>query len=305
MVATKNRSEALRDLVLTATFIAMPTRPIWNAKLLAVERATVAPRSCAQWYATLLGDSLVERHPGFFELRGRDRQLWFREGSKKSVTSIVFAFDTAQQLAAFQSHLISRGEQVHPCAIEHTEQLGISAFCINDPDQRTLVFCVRPPAFAKGSDALAARLQHFVCATTQSAEMLTFYRDILGFAESDRVVDDQGELSAAFLRSDHEHHSFALFRAPQSGADHHAYEVPDWNAIRDWADRCADLEIPLWWGPGRHGVGNNLFFMIEDPDGYKVEFSAELEHMSAEQAYRQWPHGPRALNLWGNAWMRS
>jgi len=27
--------------------------------------------------------------------------------------------------------------------------------------------------------------------------------------------------------------------------------------------------------------------------------------MTADQAYREWPHGPRALNLWGNAWMRS
>jgi catechol 2,3-dioxygenase len=96
-----------------------------------------------------------------------------------------------------------------------------------------------------------------------------------------------------------------VFRAPAAGPDHHAYELPDWNAIRDWADRCGALEIPLWWGPGRHGVGNNLFFMIEDPEGYKVEFSAELERMTATQEFRTWPHGPRALNLWGNAWMRS
>jgi len=27
-------------------------------------------------------------------------------------------------------------------------------------------------------------------------------------------------------------------------------------------------------GGRRHGPGNNLFFMIEDPDGHKVEFSA-------------------------------
>jgi hypothetical protein len=40
---------------------------------------------------------------------------------------------------------------------------------------------------------------------------------------------------------------------------------------------------------GRHGPGNNLFFMIEDPDGYKVEFSAELEHMTKEMTYRTWP----------------
>jgi catechol 2,3-dioxygenase len=65
------------------------------------------------------------------------------------------------------------------------------------------------------------------------------------------------------------------------------------------------LGIALWWGPGRHGPGNNLFFMIEDPDGYKVEFSAELELIPKEVPYRTWPHEQRTLNLWGSAWMRS
>jgi hypothetical protein len=45
--------------------------------------------------------------------------------------------------------------------------------------------------------------------------------------------------------------------------------------------------------------------MIEDPDGYKVEFSAELELMPMEMPYRTWPHEERTLNLWGSAWMRS
>jgi catechol 2,3-dioxygenase len=67
----------------------------------------------------------------------------------------------------------------------------------------------------------------------------------------------------------------------------------------------ARLRIPLWWGPGRHGPGNNLFFMVEDPDGHKVEFSAELERMPPEMAPRTWPHEQRTLNLWGSAWMRS
>ncbi|MSQ89297.1 MAG: glyoxalase, partial [Betaproteobacteria bacterium] len=90
-----------------------------------------------------------------------------------------------------------------------------------------------------------------------------------------------------------------------SRADHHSYETSSWNDIRDWGDRMASLRIPLWWGPGRHGPGNNLFFMIEDPDGHKVEFSAEIELMPQDAACRDWPHEQRTLNLWGSAWMRS
>jgi catechol 2,3-dioxygenase len=46
---------------------------------------------------------------------------------------------------------------------------------------------------------------------------------------------------------------------------------------------------------GRYGPGNNLFFMVEDPDGYKVEL------MPREMAARSWKHE----DLWGQAWMRS
>jgi len=159
-----------------------------------------------------------------------------------------------------------------------------------------------PRAESSGT-GLTARLQHFVCATQRLPEMLEFYRG-LGMVESDRVLEGK-ELSAVFLRSDPEHHSFAAFRAPESRPDHHCYETTGWLDIRDWADRMGRLRIPLWWGPGRHGPGNNLFFMIEDPDGHKVEFSAELELMPKDMPHRTWPHEQRTLNLWGSAWMRS
>ena len=96
-----------------------------------------------------------------------------------------------------------------------------------------------------------------------------------------------------------------MFRAPEARSDHLAYEARNWNDIRDWADHFAALEVPLFWGPGRHGPGNNLFIMVEDPDGNKVEISAELEFMHRHMPPRQWAHEERTLNLWGGAWMRS
>ncbi|MEQ1595318.1 MAG: VOC family protein [Casimicrobium sp.] len=292
-----------------------PTRPLWNARLYMVERASPNAQACADWYAALLSDTLTQVDSTSWQLAGPERLMRFSVGPVKTVPRVAFTFPDAAQWTAYRTHLASKN--VATTSLEPDADLGAHAFELVDPDGRVLVFCVAPvvapvPTTATlGIDVdpdtlpLPGRLQHFVCASTQTKEMLDFYRDVLGFVESDRVVDTEGDLSSAFVRSDVEHHSFAVFRAPQAGADHHAYEVPNWNAIRDWADHCGDLEIPLWWGPGRHGVGNNLFFMIEDPDGYKVEFSSELEHMTPEQAYREWPHGPRALNLWGSAWMRS
>jgi catechol 2,3-dioxygenase len=278
---------------------------LWNARLVAVHRTASDPHALANWYSRLLGDPMIALNDDTWRLAGQARELFVSRGRPKAVPHVVYAFADAQQLSAYRDAIDARGlARVDiPRAIQ--SRLGGDAFAFDDPDGRTLVFGLLADEKPRAAKTPAARLQHFVCASTQTPAMLSFYRDVLGFVESDRVVAADGDLSSAFVRSDHEHHSFAVFRAPQSGADHHAYEVADWNAIRDWADRCGDLEIPLWWGPGRHGVGNNLFFMIEDPEGYKVEFSAELEHMTFEQGFRTWPHGQRALNLWGSAWMRS
>ncbi|MBT4169689.1 MAG: glyoxalase, partial [Rhodospirillaceae bacterium] len=93
--------------------------------------------------------------------------------------------------------------------------------------------------------------------------------------------------------------------ASEARCDHHAYEVDCWNDVRDWADHMSSVHVKLWWGPGRHGPGNNLFFMIQDPHGHQVEISAELEIMPREMAPRTWPLEERSLNLWGPGWMRA
>lgn len=97
----------------------------------------------------------------------------------------------------------------------------------------------------------------------------------------------------------------AVFRCPETRPDHHAYETTCWNDIRDWADHLAALDIKLWWGPGRHGPGNNLFFMVHDPQGYLVEISAEMELVPDEVTKRTWRHEERTLNLWGPGFLRS
>ena len=114
-----------------------------------------------------------------------------------------------------------------------------------------------------------------------------------------------GDTTAAFFRSDEEHHSFACFRARVRKLDHFCFETNEWNDIRDWADHLATMHLPIGWGPGRHGPGNNLFFMLNDPDGNAFEFSAEIERIGHDVDTREWPHEQRTLNSWGSAWMRS
>lgn len=274
--------------------------PIWPARLHHLRRDSAEPERLARFYGELLGDHVAPLAAGEWLVQGHGRRMVVGRGAPGAVPYFALALRDAAQLAAYAAALASLGIAQEPSP---SPLFAEGAFAVADPDGRRIVFGL--PVRATGSEsALPARLQHFVCASERVPAMLSFYRDSLGACESDRVLEGE-EIAAVFLRSDPEHHSFATFRAPESRPDHHSYETGSWNAIRDWADHMAKLRIPLWWGPGRHGPGNNLFFMIEDPEGHKVEFSAELELMTQEAPFRTWPHEQRTLNLWGSAWMRS
>ncbi len=135
--------------------------------------------------------------------------------------------------------------------------------------------------------------------------MQAFYADKLGFVLSDRVEDDKGVLRAAFLRCDPEHHAVALFRAPDARLDHMSFDTADILRLRDWADRMGGHRVPIFWGLGRHGPGNDLFFMVKDPDENLIEISTELEVCAAERTMGIWPNEQWTLNQWGPAMMRS
>lgn len=270
------------------------TAELWPARLHHLRRDSPKPGELARFYGELLGDRVAPLPDGSWLVAGRGRRLVVGKGAAGSVPYFALQMQDAAHLAAYRRSLKATEDFVSSLFAE-------GAFSVADPDGRHVVFGL--PREESSINGLASRLQHFVCATQRLPEMLEFYRG-LGMIESDRVLEGN-ELSAVFLRSDPEHHSFAAFRAPESRPDHHCYETTGWLDIRDWADRMGRLRVPLWWGPGRHGPGNNLFFMIEDPDGHKVEFSAELELMPKDMPPRTWPHEQRTLNLWGSAWMRS
>ncbi len=273
---------------------------LWPARLHHLRRDSAEPERLARFYGELLDDRVDALPDGEWLVQGHGRRLIVGRGAPGAVPWFALAMRDAAHLAAYAAALDAQGVPRLPSPTPLFQDGG---FAVADPDGRRVVFGL-PVRVSGIQSTMPARLQHFVCASSRLPEMLAFYRDRLGARESDRVLERE-DLAAIFLRSDPEHHSFAAFRAPESRPDHHCYETSGWMDIRDWGDRMARLRIPLWWGPGRHGPGNNLFFMIEDPDGHKVEFSAELELMPEDAAFRTWPHEQRTLNLWGSAWMRS
>lgn len=235
----------------------------------------------------------------------RDRRVTISQGPSKSLVYAAYAVADAAQLDALTQRLAKAGVAFERIAMAGF-QPGVVA--VRDPDGNQFRFGLAVgDAFSASTPAgdRAARIQHVVFASTNLQRLLDFHTQVLGFVLSDRVEDEDGGLRTVFLRCSPEHHSLAVFAASESRLDHHCYEAVDWMLIRDWGDHFAKLRIPLKWGPGRHGPGDNLFLFIHDPDGNWLEISAELEHVAPDRPVGVWPHEQYTLNTWGIGLLRS
>lgn len=264
-----------------------------GASLARLELSSSDPQSIASFYAATFRLQAADLGSGFV-CRAPGRELVFVRGPGGQLRRVSFSF---AQYAGFerQHQLLCR----HPAAlVEESDEI----LTVRDPHGHLVSF-LPPPATPLVAGT--ARLQHFGLRTPNPASLAQFYVEQLGFVVSDRVLDDAGDLTAIFLRTDAEHHSMALFRAPEVRFDHFSCEVCGWSELRDWADHMADVGVDLAWGIGRHGPGNDTFLMVRDIEGNMGEVSCDLEICAPGRPAGVWPHRPQTLNQWGVALMRS
>jgi catechol 2,3-dioxygenase-like lactoylglutathione lyase family enzyme len=260
------------------------------------------PEAMARFYAQAYAMRATPEAGGRWLCEGPGRAVAFAPGGVHRMGYAAFRFADA---AAWES-LRERVPAEALCEPPPGKLLDAPAFALRDPEGNVLVFLHRAPCAVPATGAVPeAYCQHFGLRTSDPARLAAFYERQLGFIVSDRVKDADGVLRACFLRSDRLHHVLALFMAPEGRFDHQSFEAPDWTALRDWADHMGREKLPLVWGVGRHGPGNDVFFMIADPDGNLAEISAEIEVCASDRPAGLWPHEQRTLNQWGAAIMRS
>jgi catechol 2,3-dioxygenase len=226
------------------------------------------------------------------------RRILIAKGTAKTLGFGAYAVETADLLVAVRERASRSGIPIEPSP---TPLFADDGFAVKDPDGNRIAFGVPAP----GSEpeplgVLPARLQHLVFGSDEVQRLADFYEQMLGFTVSDRVFDKSGRLTNCFFRADRgDHHILAIFPAREKKLDHHCYESIDWGLIRDWSDQLSSRNIPIAWGPGRHGPGANLFIMVRDPEGNWIEVSAELEQVEAERPAGVWQSGPEVANRWG------
>jgi catechol 2,3-dioxygenase-like lactoylglutathione lyase family enzyme len=154
------------------------------------------------------------------------------------------------------------------------------------------------------------KLGHVAAFSPSLNQIQGFYQDLLGFRWSDTIGD-----FFVFLRCNADHHAANFLESKKlSGMHHIAYEMRDLNHLQTILDHLAKQEYRLYWGPGRHGPGHNIFTYHRDPDGNTIELFTQLDtmldeskgyyeprpwHEDSPQVPKTWEVDIATANSWG------
>jgi 3,4-dihydroxy-9,10-secoandrosta-1,3,5(10)-triene-9,17-dione 4,5-dioxygenase len=124
---------------------------------------------------------------------------------------------------------------------------------------------------------------HAVLPATNLGDTHAFYRDVLGFGDTDYMhfhfsedPDDPG-MGLNFMHVNNpRHHSLALFQGESpSGCIHLMVEVKSVDEVGYCLDRVLAREIPVTSTLGRHTNDRMLSFYMMTPGGFPLEFGCD------------------------------
>jgi len=219
---------------------------------------------------------------------------------------LSFEVDTDAELAALAARLNMSGIELTLEPRDGDPERGDTLW-FSDPDSNRVEISVTPDDLLTGRGLRNSwrpnYLQHVALYTTHLEAMVEFYTEALGFDISDWLLRER-----AWLRCNNNHHSL-MFIQGKIGIDHLGFNIPDGGDLLRWADHLSQQQIPLLWGPGRHGVSGDLFLRFADSEGIHIELSSGMQQFYDRDVTtppRLWHTRTTALNLWGvmPSWVR-
>jgi catechol 2,3-dioxygenase-like lactoylglutathione lyase family enzyme len=264
-----------------------------------------------EYYTAILGLTLAaqEKDTVYLASTVDHHAVVLRKGAQPQCTRIGFQIASTADLDAFEKQLAGHG-----IAAERRKdpEPSISDMLVFKDPKSTVMEVFKRGDFSQqkfqSHGIVPHKLGHVAFHVTDVKRITKFYCDVLGFRESDWMGD-----FFSFLRCGPDHHTINLM---QTGSDRHfhtAFELRDWAHMQQACDFLSLNGYKLLWGPGRHGIGHNLFAYHRAPNGLITETFAELDRMNEELGYfeprpwhrdhpqrpKVWAKDPSASNLWG------
>lgn len=260
-----------------------------------------------RFYEEIIGLKVSDRSDNAVYMRCNEshRCLALFPGEPRGLHHLGLEVSDKNALETLRTHLRDLDVNTEPRTWSDPE-VG-DAICFRDPNGNLIevyegMTSVDQPLGASATPSAIGDLRtplkfgHVTFMTTLMTESVRFYRDALGFRISDTV---EGEL-ATWMRCNPDHHGIALLAAARACVNHYAFDVENWETLKDYCDHLHRHNVPIIYGPGRHGPGNNLFIYLPDPAGNIIELTSELLHVLDEASYQpqDWPNDPRSVDVW-------
>jgi catechol 2,3-dioxygenase-like lactoylglutathione lyase family enzyme len=263
------------------------------------------------YYTNILGMTLVgkEKDATFLANTIDHHSVVLRKGPQAQCMRVAFQIGEGDDLDAFEKQVQGHGIKTQR---KKDPQPSISELVTFDDPKGTAIEVFKRADFShqkfQANGIVPHKLGHVAFHVTDVKRTTKFYCDVLGFRESDWMAD-----FFSFLRCGPDHHSINLVETGSNRHFHTAFELRDWGHIQTACDFLSVNGFKLIWGPGRHGIGHNLFTYHRSPAGLITELYAELDRMNEELGYfeprpwhrdhpqrpKVWGRDPEASNLWG------
>jgi len=264
-----------------------------------------------EYYTDILGLTLISKDSDAVYLASTvdHHSIVLRQGTQAQCARVGFQIGQDVDLSDFERQVANHGIKTER---KRDPEPSISDTLVFTDPKGTVMEVFKRDGFAhqkfQKKGIVPHKLGHVAFHCVDVKQVTKFYCDVLGFRESDWMAD-----FFSFLRCGPDHHTINLMGTGSNRHFHTAFELRDWAHMHEACDALSLSGYKLLWGPGRHGIGHNLFTYHRAPNGLITELFAELDRMNDELGYfeprpwhrdnpqrpKVWAKDPTASNLWG------
>jgi catechol 2,3-dioxygenase-like lactoylglutathione lyase family enzyme len=264
-----------------------------------------------EYYTEVLGLTLTERSKEAVYLASTldHHSVILRQGAETKCVHLGFQLGEEDDLDAFDKQTQAQGIKTRR---KKDPEPGVAEAVSFEDTKGTVMEVFKRGSYAPQPYATKGvvphKIGHVAFHVTDVKKTTQFYCDVLGFRVSDWMAD-----YFSFLRCSPDHHTINLVETGSDRHFHTAFELRDWSHMQTACDYLSLNGYKLLWGPGRHGIGHNLFCYHRSPAGLITELFAELDRMNEDlghyeprpwhrdrpQKPKVWEKDPSAANYWG------
>ena len=264
-----------------------------------------------EYYTNILGLTLAakDKDAAYLASTVDHHSVVLRKGAQPQCVRIGFQIGPEDELDAFEKQIAAHGIKTQR---KKDPEPSIGDMVVFEDTKRTIMEVFKRGEFSSqkfpSQGIVPHKLGHVAFHVTDVKHVTKFYCNVLGFRESDWMAD-----FFSFLRCGVDHHTINLMQTGTNRHFHTAFELRDWGHMQTACDFLSLNGYKLIWGPGRHGIGHNLFAYHRAPNGLITELFAELDRMNEELGYfeprpwhrdrpqkpKVWAKDPSASNYWG------